>query len=73
MLYLMVVELNKDANDFWASKKLAYPLWNPEDHYYKHSSPPLVPNPSHIIPVHTLTLHFFKSCFNKLMKYVYDP
>ena len=44
-----------EANNSSASEEILYILWHPTLHYYVPNSPPFVPVPSQINPIHVLT------------------
>ena len=41
-----------EANRFSATQEIPHILWKPKVHYRIHNSPPRVPTPSQIDPVH---------------------
>jgi hypothetical protein len=49
-----------EANSHSSSQEIPYCLWKSKGHYRVHNSPPLVPIPSQINPVHTFPSYFPK-------------
>jgi len=49
-----------EANNNSASQEIPRPLWNPKFYYHVNNSPPLVPIPSQMHPVHIFPPYFPK-------------
>ena len=56
-----------EANWFSASQEIPCILWNPKVQYRSHKSPPSVPIPSQLDPMHTPTSHFLKIRLNIIL------
>jgi len=51
----LCIQSSWEANSSSASEEILYILWHPTLHYYVQNSPPFVPVPSQINPIHVLT------------------
>jgi hypothetical protein len=51
---------SSEANSRSPNQEIVIILWNPNDHYRVYNSPPLVPVPSQMNPVHTFSHYFPK-------------
>ena len=52
---------SSEADSSSASQKIPRILWDTKVHYHVYNSPPLVPNLSHMNPVHTAQHHFYRT------------
>ena len=56
-----------EARSHSYSKEIIRVSWNPKVHYRIHNSPPLVPIPSLLNPLHTFKLSFSEVHFNIIL------